>query len=198
MKFKSQCAYDWSWLPARKWQKYVRNRKPITRLADVKGMKLRVQPVEMHTDMALALGASPTPTAWSETYSALQNRMVDGAENPLSGYYSTRLHEVAPFLTITEHEMAPSIIVFSEITWHKLSKEQQTLLKETWAEVERDFFRPMSAQKDIEIKEKLVAEGATIYQLTDRDAWIAAMKSVYDQYAVGVEDYLARIQQAAE
>lgn len=168
-------------------------KKPIKKLADLKGMKIRVQPMEIQVDMAKALGASPTPIAFSELYSALQTGVVDGAENPITGYYTNKHYEVAKFYTFNEHEAAPSLTIFSEITWKKLSPEDQKIIKESWKESEK-FFRKIATQKDEEFIAELKKQGVQFFQVEDKEEWIKAMKPIYEKYGAGLEGLIKRIQ----
>jgi tripartite ATP-independent transporter DctP family solute receptor len=165
---------------------------PIRKIEDLKGKKIRVQPVAMDTDMALALGINPTPIAFAELYSALQTGVVVGAENPIAGYYNGKYHEVCKYLTLDEHSNPPVVIVFSDLIWRQLSSAEQGVFKESWKQAQ-SFNKSNVVSSESGLLEKLKSEGVEIITISDKDKWIAAMKPVYDKYAKGLEDLLAKI-----
>jgi tripartite ATP-independent transporter DctP family solute receptor len=165
---------------------------PIRKIEDLKGKKIRVQPVAMDTDMALALGINPTPIAFAELYSALQTGVVVGAENPIAGYYNGKYYEVCKYLTLDEHSNPPVVIVFSDLIWRQLSPSEQGILKNAWKEAQ-NFNKSNVVKAETDLLEKLKSEGVEIITITDKEKWIAAMKPVYDKYAKGLEDLLAKI-----
>jgi len=165
---------------------------PVRKLEDLKGKKIRVQPVAMDTDMALALGINPTPIAFAELYSALQTGVVVGAENPIAGFYNGKYQEVCKYLTLDEHSNPPVVIVFSELIWKQLSAAEQNLLKDSWKKAQA-YNKANVVNAENVLLEKLRAEGVEIIRISDKDKWIAAMKPVYDKYAKGIEDLLVKI-----
>ena len=168
--------------------------KPVRTLEDIAGMKLRVQPNEMDSDMAEAFGASPTPTAFAELYSALQSGVVDGAEQPAAGYYNGKFYEVTKFYTLDEHTYNTLVVLFSDLSWKKLQPEVQTILTESWKEAaEANKSKVIDTEK--EILAKLEAEGVEVIRLEDREKWVEAMKPVYDKHGVGIEDLITKIQE---
>jgi TRAP-type transport system periplasmic protein len=165
---------------------------PIRKIEDLKGKKIRVQPVAMDTDMALALGINPTPIAFAELYSALQTGVVVGAENPIAGYFNGKYYEVCKYLTIDEHSNPPVVIVFSDMIWRQLSAAEQKILRDSW-KLAQNFNKANVVNAEAGLLDKLKAAGVEIITISDKDKWIAAMKPVYDKYAVGLEDLLAKI-----
>lgn len=106
-------------------------KKPIEGIEDLKGLKLRVMQSSTMINMAKSLGASPTPIAMAELFTALQQGMVDGAENNLPTFYSSRHFEVCRYFHLTEHVFVPDIFVFSEYKWNLLSSKQQEYVKKS-------------------------------------------------------------------
>ena len=104
--------------------------QPITCLADLAGMDIRVQESEIMMGMIDALGANPTPTAYAEVYSALQTGVVDAAENGIGAYVSTAHCEVAPYLMLDNHVFTPDMLVMSRQVWDRLSPEDQQIFME--------------------------------------------------------------------
>mgnify|MGYP003869181957 CR=1 FL=1 len=167
--------------------------KPIRSLADVKGMKLRVQPQDLDTDMAIALGASPTPIAFAELYAALKSGVVDGAEQPVTSYWAGKYHEVSSYLTLDEHTYNTLIILFSEISWKKRPPQLQKILMDSWDESVMEY-KDVILKTEKEALEKITAAGIEIIRLTDREKWEEAMKPVYAKHGVGLESWISRIQ----
>ncbi|WP_180125720.1 TRAP transporter substrate-binding protein [Rhodoferax sp. BLA1] len=123
-------------------------KKVINTPDDLKGMKIRVQQSPTTIKMIQALGASPTPMAWGEVYSALQAGVVDGAENNVTALTTGRHGEVSKFFSQTEHQMVPDVLVISTAKWDSLKKPLQDALSSAahesfvyqrglWAEAEK-------------------------------------------------------------
>jgi len=167
--------------------------KPIRSLSDIKGMKLRVQPMPMDADMAVALGASPTPIAFAELYSALQSGVVDGAEQPVTSYYAGKYHEVSSFLTLDEHTYNTTVVLFSDISWKKRSPQLQKILTDSWNETILEFKNAIM-QGEEEALAKVKEAGVEVIKLNDRPKWEEAMKPVYAKHGAGLESWISRIQ----
>ncbi len=104
-------------------------RKPIRTVADMKGLKIRVQPSDLMVGLASAMGASPTPMPFAEVYTGLKTSLVDAAENNYPSYEESKHYEAAPFYSETMHVMTPEVLVFSKKIWDTLPKEQQALIR---------------------------------------------------------------------
>ncbi|HMO84581.1 MAG TPA: TRAP transporter substrate-binding protein, partial [Lacipirellulaceae bacterium] len=96
---------------------------PINEPKDLRGLKIRVQQSRTSMEMAQALGASPTPVDFGELYTALQSRMVDGAENNLPSFFSSRHFEVCKHYALNEHTRVPDVLLVSKKVWDRLSPE---------------------------------------------------------------------------
>ena len=104
--------------------------KPITTPADLKGMKIRVMKSITAVEMVKALGGSPTPIPWGELYTALQQGVVDGAENNPPSFYLSRHYEVCKYYSLDEHTAVPDILLMSTVVWQSLSPQEQQWLQE--------------------------------------------------------------------
>src|SRR5437868_2349347 len=100
-------------------------KKPVRTLADAKGMKIRVQQSDLWVALLEAMGANATPMPYGEVYTALKTGLVDGAENNWPSYESSRHFEVAKFYSVTEHSMAPEMLLFSKRVWDTLTPDDQ-------------------------------------------------------------------------
>ena len=104
--------------------------KPILTPDDLTGMKIRVQESATAMEMVRTLGGSPTPIAWGELYTALQQGVVDGAENNPPSFYLSRHYEVCKFYALDEHTSVPDVVLISTVVWNSLTPENQDLLME--------------------------------------------------------------------
>jgi len=103
--------------------------RPIKSPADMKGLKIRVMETPVYVNMVKALGAAPTPIAWPETYTALQQKVVDGQENPVSVILSVKFFEVQKYLTLDGHSYGVDFILVNDKFFQGLPKETQHILK---------------------------------------------------------------------
>lgn len=167
--------------------------KKVTKISDMKGLKLRVPKNSMNIDMVKAFGASPTPTAYSELYSALQTGVVDGAENPVSGYYANKFYEISKNYTLDGHDNSPNVIIMSEITWNKLSDGDKKLIIDSFNE-SKGYFRKLSEQKDKEAYDNLKKNGVEVLEVADPQEWRDAVKPIYEKYGAEYKDLIKKIQ----
>ena len=103
--------------------------RPVEDPEDLKGLKIRVQESVSAFDMVKQLGASPTPISWGELYTALQQGVVDGAENNPPSFYLSRHYEVCKYYSIDEHTMIPDVLLVSTHLWNRLNKQEQEWLQ---------------------------------------------------------------------
>ena len=156
------------------------SKRPIKTLADMKGMKIRVQQSDLFISMINALGANATPMPFGELYSAIQTGLVDGAENNYPSYESVKHYEVAKFYSLTEHSMAPEVFVMSKTSWDKLSPADQKLFKDAGKEATVKM-RELWAKRDADAKAVVIKGGAQINEV-EKQPFIDAMKPVYDKF----------------
>lgn len=134
------------------------SKKPFKTPDDLKGLKVRVQPSPTAVKLVELLGAHPTPIAFGELYTALQQGVVDAAENNESALVDARHGEVAKFYSYDQHTMIPDVLVMSKAIWDKLTPEQQVAIKKAGRESmlkQRDLWNEntkrviAAAQKDM-------------------------------------------------
>lgn len=130
---------------------YMKDR-PINTPADLRGLKVRVMESASSIAMVQAMGGSPTPIAFGELYTALQQGVVDGAENNLPSYLTTRHYEVARFLSFDEHTVLPDVLLISTMVWNDLTAQEQEWIQRAadssavyqrnlWHEAEQEALR---------------------------------------------------------
>jgi TRAP-type C4-dicarboxylate transport system substrate-binding protein len=115
---------------------YTTNR-PVHSPEDLQGLKIRVQESATAMRMVRMLGGAPTPISWGELYTALQQGVVDGAENNPPSFHLSRHYEVARYFMINEHSAVPDVLVMSSTVWNGLTEEQQGWLMEAAEESAR-------------------------------------------------------------
>jgi tripartite ATP-independent transporter DctP family solute receptor len=150
--------------------------------ADLKGMKIRIQSSDLNVAMINALGANASPIPFGEVYSALQQGVVDGAENNWPSYDETQHYKVAKYFTVDEHVSVPEVFVVAKTTWDKLSKEEQDIVRQAAIESSQ-LERKLWAEREASARKKVVEGGAIIADNIDKGPWKAAMQPVYDKYS---------------
>ncbi|MDO9508246.1 MAG: DctP family TRAP transporter solute-binding subunit [Thermovirgaceae bacterium] len=156
------------------------NKRPIVVPSDLKGIKIRVTPDKMRLDTFNTLGASPMPISFGELYTALQQGVVDGQENPFAIIYSSAFYEVQKYLSLSGHIWGSAILCVNSSVWNKLSAEDQSTvikLAAKWRDEER---RLTIAQED-DFLAKLKEKGMKVNEV-DKAAFQAAVQSVWADY----------------
>lgn len=169
------------------WESGIRNltnnEEEIVSPDQLKGLKIRTLENEIQLDLWTELGASPTPMAFAELFSALQQGVVDGQENPYSVIAAANFYEVQKYITETEHLIGVNPFLVNKEWYESLTEEEQTAIKEAALEA-RDFQREEKAKEDAEFKAQLIEEGMEIRELTpeERQVWVESAKPVIDKY----------------
>jgi len=135
------------------WELGFRNitnsKRPLTKVEDIAGLKLRVIPNAINIDWVTALGANPTPLAFPEVYAALEQKAIDGQENPVTVIAANKFAEVQKFLAITNHQYNPQAVIVSKKLWDTLSNDEKKIFNDAAAEAgkyQRQVSREQSAQ----------------------------------------------------
>ncbi|WP_370872544.1 TRAP transporter substrate-binding protein [Paenibacillus zeirhizosphaerae] len=169
--------------------------KPVAKLEDLKGMKIRVIENKLNIEIMDALGANATPMAYGEVYSALQTGIIDAAENNYPSYYSSKHFEIAQNYILDGHQRVPEVLLVSKQVWDTLSPEDKAILKEAAVE-STEYQREEWAKYEKESEEKVRAGGAVITEVSDADAWKNAVKPVIEKYRTEYGEVLNAIEQA--
>jgi tripartite ATP-independent transporter DctP family solute receptor len=131
--------------------------RPITKVEDFAGLKLRVIPNPVYLETFKAFKANPVPMNFGELYTALENKTVDGQENPYTVILSNKFYEVQKYVSATNHTFTQNIIIVSKKFWDKLSADEQKLIKEAIAETapyQREQTRLQTEKALAELKAK--------------------------------------------
>lgn len=162
---------------------YTKN-TPVTTPADMKGLKIRVMESDVMIATLNAMGASGTPMAYSELYSAIQQGVMDGAENALGNIYSDGYYEICKNVSLTEHFAPPGVVAISQKAYNSLPDDLKEYLTESavrFGKMERE--RDEKLQE--EMKKNLEEKGVQINEV-DKQSFIDATASVYTDYADGI------------
>ena len=172
--------------------------RPIETVADLDGLRIRVQESQLMVGLVEALGAVATPMPFGEVYGALQTGVIDGAENNWPSYYSTSHYEVAGYYTLDRHTQVPEILVASKIVMDRLSADDQEVIRQA-ARDAIDFQRQAWADFVAESEAAIRANGNTITELTPAALaeFQAAMEPLYEGLNDDALDVVARIRAAA-
>jgi len=169
--------------------------RPITSPDDLNGLKLRVPNVPLFVDVWKALGAQPTPMAFSEVFTSLQNGTIDGQENPLALIRSANFNEVQSHVNMTEHVRSWIYLTIAESTWAKLSDDDKAAVMEAAARAqayERELFTASIADDRAYLESKgmtFVEVNGAAYQAKAKDAVLA---NVNDEIKPIVEGLFAQ------
>ena len=174
------------------------SKKAVEKLEDLQGLKVRTMENEIHLAAWKAMGANPTPMAFTELFTAMQQKTIDGQENPYPTIFLEKYSEVQSYLTETNHVYSPFIFLISQKTWDGLTEEQQKIVREAALEAgehNRELSRETAASALEELKKEM-----TFSELSDAelDKFKAAVAPVIEQYkdkigADFVQEYLDKI-----
>ena len=158
--------------------------KPIHSVADVKGLKIRVQPSDLMVSLVSAMGASPTPMPYAEVYTGLKTGLLDAAENNYPSYEEAKHYESAAVYSETFHVMTPEVVVFSKKIWDTLTPQEQTAVREA-AKKSVPYYTQLWEAKEKSSKEALVKAGVKFVPAAqiDHKGFVAVEKPVWDKFA---------------
>ena len=169
--------------------------RPLRTLRDFRGLKMRIQSSKVLESMVRELGGAPQVMAFSEVYTALQQGVVDGTENPVSNLYTQKMHEVQPHLTISDHGYLVYAVIVNKKFWEELPQAVRGQLERAMREATR-YERDISAKENRDALAKVRASGRTeIYVLpeAERRKWREALMPVHQRFegVVGRENLQA-------
>lgn len=154
--------------------------RPVLSPDDLAGLKIRTQESPTSMRMVQALGGSATPIAWGELYSALQQGVVDGAENNPPSFHLSRHYEVCKFYSLDEHTGVPDVLVISTKIWEDLSPEFQRLLQDA-ADESEIYQKKLWKEATERALEEVQKAGVTIYH-PDKTPFMGKVESIYEAY----------------
>lgn len=161
--------------------------RPVKTPDDLKGMKVRTMENTFHLAAWRAMGANPTPMSWAEVFTALQQKAIDGQENPVPNFYTSKIQEVNKYIATTGHIYSPFMFLFSKKIWDTYSKEDQEIIlaaaKETGV-----YERKLNREATNKYLDDLKKEGYTVVELTaeQKKPFRDLTAPVWDQVAAKV------------
>lgn len=169
-------------------------KKPVERLEDVKGMRIRVQESDLMIAMVEALGASAVPMAYEDVYSALETGKIDAAENNWPSYDSMGHYKVAPYYTVDEHTRVPEMQIVSEATWEKLPEEYREIIEEC-ARESAVYERELWEKRIHEAEQRVRKAGCHVVEFSpeEKARFQEAMMPVYGKYCSDYMDIIETI-----
>jgi len=169
----------------------VYSNKPVTKPADLKGMKVRMMGNPIFVETMNAMGGNGVAMGFNELYSAMQTGVVDGAENNEPTVLAQNHYQVAKIYSLTGHLIIPEMFVFSKVSWDKLSKADQDLIKKYSREAQFEQ-RKLWDEKTVKATEELKAKGVQFVP-ADKAAFFKATQPVRDKYGAKYSALLTRI-----
>ena len=157
------------------------SKHPVNVPADLKGLKLRTMENPVHIQAYKAFGIIPTPMAFTEVFTALQQGTVDGQENPLSVITSAKLDQVQKYLTLTGHVYSPAVILMSKAQWDKLSAAD----KQSFVDAAKEAVKANRARIDDDEKKAVAdlrSKGMQIVEHPDKAKFQAALEPVFAEF----------------
>lgn len=160
------------------------SKRPVNKAEDLKGLKLRVMQNPICIDMFNTLGANATPMPFPEVFTALEQKTIDGQENPARTIEASKLHEVQKYITLTQHMYNPMALMMSKKTWDKFSPEDQKVLRES-AQEAAVFQRAASREQNQQAIERMRKAGLQVNELSTHEQAVLRekVKPVTDKYA---------------
>ena len=155
-------------------------KKPIKTVADVKGMKIRVQQSDLWVALIAAMGGNATPMPYGEVYTGLKTGLIDAAENNFPSFDTSKHYEAVKFYSKTEHSMAPEMLLMSKVVWDKLPKADQDMIRSAAKEsvaVQRKKWDEQEGKSLAVVK----AAGVQIVEV-DKASFQSVMGPVYDKF----------------
>lgn len=155
--------------------------KPINSLNDIKGLKIRVPEIPPIIAAWKAMGTNPTPMAWGEVYTGLQQNVIEAQENPVPFIHAGKIYEVQKYIAMTNHKYEYVLIAMSNKAWLKLTADQQKAVKEAAAEATQYENKLVSEKSDGLLKD-LQAKGMKVTK-PDTTEWAKQARTVHKQFA---------------
>lgn len=155
--------------------------KPIEKLEDLKGLKIRVIQNTINMELMQALGASATPMPYGQVFSSLQTRVIDAAENNFPSYLTANHYQVAKNYLVDAHQRVPEVLVMSKVIFDGLSKADQELIRQAAKDSvakQRELWNAFDKEAEAKVK----AEGCTVTYVKDLTPFQKAVKPVFDAH----------------
>ncbi|MET0163598.1 MAG: TRAP transporter substrate-binding protein [Vicinamibacterales bacterium] len=144
------------------------SRRPVAKVEDMQGLKIRVQQIPVFIDSFTALGANAVPMPFTELYTALDTKAVDGQENPFVSVEVTKFYEVQKYASNTRHAYSPLLVLASKKFWDQLSEDERKILIDAASEA-KPYQRQTSRAMDLKAVEALKGKGMTVTEVSPQE-----------------------------
>ena len=168
------------------------NKRPIKTMADLKGLKVRMMGNPLFVDTMNALGGNGVALGFDQVFSSMQTGVIDGAENNPPSFIAQNHNQVAKYFTMTEHLIIPELLVFSRISWQKLTPADQALITKLSKECQAEQ-RVLWYEAEEAAIGKMKAAGTEMIMEVDKKPWRDAVKPVWDKYGAKYAEMVKRI-----
>ena len=174
------------------------SKREVKTVGDIKGLKIRTLENALHVELWRTLGANPTPMAYTQLYTALEQKVVDGQENPFGNVKTSKFDEVQRFLTKTGHVYNASPFLISKAFWDTLTDPEKAAVKKAAVEA-RDYQRKLNDDEDKEAERYLAGRGMKItdFPQAEKDKALTLLQPLYKEYSGKIgADLVQRLQAA--
>lgn len=173
------------------------SKRPITRMEDFAGLKIRTMPNPVYLETFRLLGANPVPMNFGEVYMALESKTIDAQENPLSVIYSNRLYEVQKYLSVDNHTATENLVQVGKKFWDSLSPAEQRIMRETAAET-LAYQRGVSLQQSQDLLSELKKKGVIVNEVAPAELarMRQATKPVADKFFAQYDPEIVKLYHA--
>jgi TRAP-type transport system periplasmic protein len=163
------------------------NRHAVTKLEDIKGLKIRTLQSPIPIELFNGLGANAVPLPYTELYTALETGTVDGQENPAANIINAKFYEVQKYMTLSRHQYNPQVVLISKKFWDGLNDEEKAVLQSAATEA-RDFQRQVSRETDSKAIEEIKATGMQVDELSPEETQKLrdAVKPLIDKFSAEI------------
>ena len=171
------------------------SKRPINKVEDIAGLKLRVIPNAINVDWVKALDANPTPMAFPEVYAGLEQKAIDGQENPLTVIAANKFFEVQKYVTLTNHQYNPQAVIVSKKLWDSLSADEKKIMSDAALEAGK-YERQQSRQQMTEALETLKKGGMQVSEFSpaEQQKFRDKLKPVVEKHGNAIADTLKFMQ----
>jgi TRAP-type transport system periplasmic protein len=173
------------------------SKRAVAKVEDIQGLKIRTMQNKAYIDMFNTLGANAVPMAFTELYTALETKTVDGQENPIPTIQTSKFNEVQKYLSLSKHTYSPFAVLVSKKFWDKLSGDEQKILQDACIEA-RDYQRKVSREANARILNELKQAGMQVSEVTPQELgkMREKVKPIVDRYTKDYGEALSQELQA--
>jgi tripartite ATP-independent transporter DctP family solute receptor len=169
------------------------SKRPVTKLEDMQGLKIRVIQSPIYLETFSALGANPVPMAFPEVYTGLEQHTIDGQENPFTVIEGNKFFEVQKYLSVTGHIFNPQSLIISQKTWSRLNDDEKALIRDAASEAQK-FQREVTAASMDKSRAALEGEMAVNdIALEEKDRFRERVQPVIEKFSAALDGDLVKM-----